>query len=156
MDATNGWTEARSESFQRAAELAEKARALDDSDPDVHALLGSLFLSRRQHEQAIAAGEKAVALGPNHADSHALLAMTKFYAGRPEEAVELVQRLDQVSTSLLQRRLRVGYPRAARIMDALHQMGVVGPEQPGGRTRQVLVSDDDDPLGDFVESASGG
>jgi TolB-like protein/predicted Zn-dependent protease len=92
MDATNGWTEARSESFQRAADLAEKARALDDSDPDVHALLGSLLLSRRQHEQAIAEGEKAVALGPNHADSHALLAMTKFYAGRPEEAVELVQK----------------------------------------------------------------
>jgi TolB-like protein/class 3 adenylate cyclase/tetratricopeptide (TPR) repeat protein len=92
MDATNGWTEARSESFQRAAELAEKARTLDDSDPDVHALLGSLLLSRRQHEQAIAEGEKAVALGPNHADSHALLAMTKFYAGRPEEAVELVQK----------------------------------------------------------------
>jgi S-DNA-T family DNA segregation ATPase FtsK/SpoIIIE len=44
---------------------------------------------------------------------------------------------------LLQRRLRVGYPRAARLLDQLEEMGVVGPSQGGGKEREVLVSEDD-------------
>lgn len=42
-----------------------------------------------------------------------------------------------LSTSLLQRRLRIGYPRAARLMDELEDIGVVGPGEPG-KPRQVL------------------
>lgn len=42
-----------------------------------------------------------------------------------------------LSTSLLQRRLRIGYPRAARLMDELEDLGVVGPGEPG-KPRQVL------------------
>jgi S-DNA-T family DNA segregation ATPase FtsK/SpoIIIE len=45
---------------------------------------------------------------------------------------------------MLQRRLRIGYPRAARLIDELEERGVVGPAQVGGREREVLVSEDDD------------
>jgi S-DNA-T family DNA segregation ATPase FtsK/SpoIIIE len=63
-----------------------------------------------------------------------------------EQAIELVRRKGEASTSLLQRDLRVGYPRAARLMDELEAMGVVGRAQKGGRTREVLIGEDDDPL----------
>lgn len=69
-----------------------------------------------------------------------------------EEAIALAQENDQISTSFIQRRLRIGYPRAARLMDALEEIGVVGEEQTGGRTRDVLVDQDADPLGDFLDS----
>jgi S-DNA-T family DNA segregation ATPase FtsK/SpoIIIE len=56
-----------------------------------------------------------------------------------ERAIELVKRTGQASASMLQRRLRLGYPRAARLMDELEALGVIGRPQSGGRTREVLT-----------------
>ena len=56
-----------------------------------------------------------------------------------DQAVEIVRKTQRASTSMLQRRLRVGYPRAARLVDELEDMGVVGPAQVGGREREVLL-----------------
>jgi DNA segregation ATPase FtsK/SpoIIIE, S-DNA-T family len=64
--------------------------------------------------------------------------------GLIEQAVSIVRSSQRASASLLQRRLRVGYPRAARLLDQLEEMGVVGPSQGGGKEREVLVSPDDD------------
>ena len=61
-----------------------------------------------------------------------------------EEAVSLIQGTQRASASLLQRRLRIGYPRAARLLDQLEEMGVVGPSQGGGRERDVLLDPEDD------------
>lgn len=56
-----------------------------------------------------------------------------------DQAAKIVRQTQRASTSLLQRRLRVGYPRAARLMDELEELGVVGPSQGGGREREVLL-----------------
>ena len=61
-----------------------------------------------------------------------------------QKAVALVKRSQRASASFLQRRLRIGYPRAARLLDELETMGVVGPAQGGGKERDVLVSGDDE------------
>jgi S-DNA-T family DNA segregation ATPase FtsK/SpoIIIE len=58
------------------------------------------------------------------------------------EAAEVVVQNQQGSTSLLQRRLKVGYGRAARIIDQLHAAGVLGPPD-GPRPRDVLVGLDE-------------
>ena len=55
------------------------------------------------------------------------------------KAAEIVITNDAGSTSLLQRRLKIGYGRAARIIDQLHDVGVLGPPD-GSRPREVLVS----------------
>lgn len=55
-----------------------------------------------------------------------------------EEAVRTVCQYDRASSSLLQRRLRVGYARAARILDELEAAGIVGPGE-GSKPREVLV-----------------
>lgn len=68
-----------------------------------------------------------------------------------ERAIALAKKYDSVSTSMLQRRLRVGYPRAARLMEELFDMGLVEDPTRGGRTRKSLVGEDsDDPLGEFL------
>jgi len=61
-----------------------------------------------------------------------------------EQAIEVVRQSQHASASLLQRRLRVGYPRAARLLDELEEMGVVGPSQGGGREREVLIQPGDE------------
>ena len=55
------------------------------------------------------------------------------------EAVQCVVEAGQASTSLLQRRLRLGYARAGRLIDEMEQMGVVGPHE-GSKPRQVLIT----------------
>ncbi|MBI4570909.1 MAG: DNA translocase FtsK, partial [Chloroflexi bacterium] len=55
-----------------------------------------------------------------------------------QRAVDLARTHRNISTSLLQRRLRIGYPRAARLMDMLEERGVVGPAE-GQGSRQVLL-----------------
>ncbi|RMF26317.1 MAG: DNA translocase FtsK, partial [Chloroflexi bacterium] len=55
-----------------------------------------------------------------------------------EAAIALVRETGGASASLLQRRLRIGYPRAARLMDELEAMGIIGPPEAGGRLREVL------------------
>ena len=55
------------------------------------------------------------------------------------EAVKCVVEAGQASTSLLQRRLRLGYARAGRLIDEMEQMGIVGPHE-GSKPRQVLIT----------------
>jgi S-DNA-T family DNA segregation ATPase FtsK/SpoIIIE len=61
-----------------------------------------------------------------------------------EKAIDLVVSTQRASASMLQRQLRVGYPRASRLMDELEEMGIVGASQGGGREREVLVDPDDE------------
>ena len=64
-----------------------------------------------------------------------------------KDAVRVVTQFDRASASLLQRRLRIGYARAARLMDILEERGVVGPGE-GAKPRDVLITDARAYLGD--------
>jgi S-DNA-T family DNA segregation ATPase FtsK/SpoIIIE len=59
-----------------------------------------------------------------------------------EEAIAMVRKHNRASISLLQRRLRIGYARAARLIDLLEEQGVVGPERGAGRSREVLSGEE--------------
>ena len=56
-----------------------------------------------------------------------------------DEAIKVVVEAGQASTSLLQRRLRLGYARAGRLIDEMEQLGIVGPHE-GSKPRQVLMT----------------
>jgi S-DNA-T family DNA segregation ATPase FtsK/SpoIIIE len=54
------------------------------------------------------------------------------------QAVEVIRQTRRASTSSLQRRLRIGYNRAARLMDQLEEQGIIGPPQ-GSEPREILI-----------------
>jgi len=55
-----------------------------------------------------------------------------------EQAMEVIRQSNRASVSVLQRRLRIGYTRAARIMDVLEERGIVGPNK-GAEPREILI-----------------
>lgn len=60
-----------------------------------------------------------------------------------QQALEIIRQTSRASTSSLQRRLRIGYTRAARIMDLMEQRGIVGPAN-GAEPREILIDLDSD------------
>jgi S-DNA-T family DNA segregation ATPase FtsK/SpoIIIE len=88
---------------------------------------------------------------PPDRDGNAEPPWEKFVIHQGEDGDELVGRAiallkdeGRASASLLQRKLRIGYPRAARLMDELEEMGIVGPPETGGKDREVILDDDSD------------
>jgi S-DNA-T family DNA segregation ATPase FtsK/SpoIIIE len=59
-----------------------------------------------------------------------------------QEAIQVVRKFRTASVTLLQRHLRIGYARAARVMDQLEERGVVGPPD-GSKQRPVLLTDEE-------------
>ncbi len=81
-------------------------------------------------------GVAGVGLDGNYGDEDELIA----------EAREIIMNAGRASTSLLQRRLSIGYGRAAKILDSLEEQGFVGPSN-GSKPREVLVSKEQFALG---------
>ena len=115
------------QNLERAFELAQRARALDDSVPDAHSLLSWVYLRmKNQPEQALAEAERAITLDPNYADSYAILANVLSIVGRPQEAIgeaEKAVRLD---------------PRGPGAAGCLYQLGVA--YQLTGRLEEAIAT----------------
>ena len=71
-----------------------------------------------------------------------------------EEARQIVIEAGKASTSYLQRRLKIGYARAARLVDMLEERGVVGQGE-GAKARQVLIANEDNLPEKFARGGSG-
>ncbi len=79
------------QALEHALALVQQALALDDSLPGAHSLLSLVYALQQQYDRAIAEGERAIALDPNDADSYAGQAQVLNRAGRPEEALRMVE-----------------------------------------------------------------
>jgi len=122
MDLLYGSTKSPKRSLERAEELVQKALALDDSLAEAYSFLGRIYLTKRQHEKAIAEGERALALAPNSAFIHAALAFSLYYAGRPEEAIGLYKkaiRLNPIPRSWYLSGLGAAYRLTGRYEEAI-------------------------------------
>ena len=110
--------------------------------PEPHRIHGS-YVSTEEIERVVAFLKSQGA--PVAADDSALeqvraLEETESDDALFDEAMRLVVLHQQASTSMLQRRLKVGYSRAARLLDLLEERGVVGPSE-GAKGREVLVTE---------------
>jgi len=85
------WSQAP-QTLEQAFAPAQKAIALDDSLAFAHAILGNVYAWKKQHDQAVAEGERAIILAPNWADGHVWLAQILILAGRPADAIGLVEK----------------------------------------------------------------
>lgn len=112
------------------------------------------FVSDNEIERLVVHWQRAMPdYDPEDAPWEGLLARMNYIEAKDdmlEDAIALAQKVDTISTSLVQRRLRVGFPRAARLMEALYDMGLVDDPKEGGRTRRTYVDEEDDPLDEFL------
>ena len=86
------WTDTPDRSLEKAADYLQRALAIDETLPDAHAYLGLVYLIQRRFEDAIAAGERAIDLGANTAEAYVILAHTLSLAGKPSDALALLER----------------------------------------------------------------
>jgi DNA segregation ATPase FtsK/SpoIIIE-like protein len=103
------------------------------------------------YEEQIAAGKmEPVRVGPwqRGLTRRELLAETD---PQLEEAIELVIEEGEASASLIQRKMGLGYPRAARMIDLMYELRVIGPPEAGGRSRKVLIKPGEDPFKEEIE-----
>ena len=91
-EAFNGWTDDPDAALGLALEAMERARAIDDSDPDTLALLAFLHLSLRRFDEASSLIEAAMALGPNNSFAPAVAANVALFCNRPRDMVPLLKR----------------------------------------------------------------
>jgi TolB-like protein/DNA-binding winged helix-turn-helix (wHTH) protein/Tfp pilus assembly protein PilF len=96
-DAIDGWTEQPWRALERAAQLADRAAAMEPSSPQVHFAAGQVELFRRRHAQAIQAAERATEAEPNYADAYALKAWILNYAGQPDAALSALEQAMRLS-----------------------------------------------------------
>ena len=86
------------EALERGMKLVEKAIALDDSLAHPHVILGKYYvILNKDHEKGIAEAERAVTLEPNSVDAYMQLGVNIAWAGRPTEAIPILQKAVRLS-----------------------------------------------------------
>jgi adenylate cyclase len=125
LDLWFDFSESPKESMRLAVEAAQKALALDPSDPRTHFGWVNLYIMQREYDRAIASAERAVALNPGGARSLFALATAKYYSCRFDEAVtfyEQAMRLDPFPSSSGFRNLGAAYRCVGRYEESVKQL----------------------------------
>src|SRR5512139_2949222 len=125
LDLWFDFSESSKESMRLAVEAAQKALALDPSDPRTHMGWANLYIMQREHDKAIASAERAVALNPGGAGSLASLGMAMTFSCRFNEAVTFMEqsiRLDPFPSGIGLRNLGIAYRNVGRYEESVKQL----------------------------------
>jgi len=134
-----------SQALDQAYQWAQKAIAVNDSEPLGYMLLGNLDLSKRRYDQAISEGQRAVALAPSSTDGYFWLARILVYSGRPTEAVVAAQkgvRLNPRNPVLCLTQLGLAYLSMGRFKEArsiFEETFAKVPNQPAGYMLKAIA-----------------
>jgi len=122
MDVFLGSSKSPKDSIKQSIVLNKKVLALDDSLPNAHSQLGLLYTMTRQHDKGVAEAKRGVELAPNAASAHRLLGITLSYAGRPEEAIPVLEkaiRLEPFTPGVYYQNLGAAYRNAGQCDEAI-------------------------------------
>jgi adenylate cyclase len=92
MDAEMRWSDSPFESWRIAQEAGQKALSIDDQNPQVFNMQGTIYLGQKEYDKAIAKIKEAIALEPNFDRAYYILGRTMFCLGRFEESIELIKK----------------------------------------------------------------
>ena len=110
------------EAVKKAMHFAHKGLAIDESNADIHAVLGECYLRQRQYEKAISECERAIDLNPNLADAYFHLGRVLHHAGKHKEAVKQFKkaiRLNPMPQSYFYLNLGFSYQHLGKHEDAI-------------------------------------
>ncbi len=93
----NGWTDDPDATLELAVDAFNRARDIDDTNPDALALLAFLHLSLKKYDEARRFVETAMALGPNNSFAPAVAANIELFCNRPQAMVPLLKRAMRLS-----------------------------------------------------------
>jgi adenylate cyclase len=91
-DAASQWTDDPANAVDQLLTLAQRAVAIDATQPAAHEALAYAYLGKKQHAQAVTAAKRAIALDPNSADAYQTLGDILSFMEHGEEAVTLVEK----------------------------------------------------------------
>jgi adenylate cyclase len=92
-----GWGKSPQESIEKGIEMAQKALAIDGSNPFTVGLLGFFHTLKGETDEALAEGERGITLDPSGEWVHLWYSDTLRFAGRPEEAIAICQKIARLS-----------------------------------------------------------
>jgi len=97
FDAMNGWSDKPKQSLRDANDLATRAISLQKALPVAYFVAGLAYREREEYAKALVEAEQAIQYDPNYANAHVLLATLLYYAGRPQEGLERIQKSIQLN-----------------------------------------------------------
>jgi adenylate cyclase len=125
LDLWFDFSESPKESMKLAVEAAQKALALDPSDPRTHLGWVNLYIMQREHDKAIASAEQAVALNPGGARPIFMLGIAMYHSCRFDEAVTLYEqaiRLNPFPSGIAFRNLGTAYRCVGRYEESVKEL----------------------------------
>lgn len=90
-DYMNAWREDTRGAMQQAIEIAKKGVELDPTIPQVHWVMGLIYMFNKDYQLALESAQKTLEQDPNYADGHGLMATILNYAGQPKQALEFMK-----------------------------------------------------------------
>jgi len=131
------------EALERGMKLVQKAVALDDSLAHPHEILGKYYIYlNKDYEKGIAEAERAVTLEPNSVDAYTQLGSNLRWAGRPAEAIPILQkamRLSPIPPQVCVNTLASCYSLTGRYEEAIALLRSNLQKQPNQLTNQILL-----------------
>lgn len=97
FDVMNGWSPVAEDSLKLAREMAEKATFLQNDIPVAYFVKGLTYRENGEYMSALVEAQKAIEYDPNYANAHVLLATLLYYAGRPQEGLERINKAIQLN-----------------------------------------------------------
>jgi adenylate cyclase len=134
IDFINAWSEDPEQSLRTGVEIAERAVAMDDTEPQCHFALAGACLWNRDLDRAAAEAARCLALEPSSAEGHIATAHIQIFAGQPAAAIDTIDaymRLDPLYPDIalfFLAEARISLGQFDRAIDALNQRLARNPE----------------------------